>query len=449
MASLSRDELIEDVKYGRMSPAEAEAAAAELRLPPFETTPNPRQFSPMEEVGWTLPMTVAWIAWRDPNKVLQFYDPYRAQCFDWHFRKWRIGFDGPVYNGHFLKERPAATLVLLSLAEQIDIAIDAEESGPPKVRAANQKLWKALQDGKLEATALPSQNAQRVTIPANEWHDLEAVEEQGHDVLRHGRMSPTAYKKIIIPRRSVLAVWPERRYLPEAFNLPPTIRPDGPGDFPLYCAAQWIATKGGTYTFSPTDASVWDAAIEDLKARIASGDVQVAGVRNGRLEKIEAHIFSSALRFSRPYINEPLDLILSDDLYLCPCVYIDATHWHDGFNDCLQTRAGVEWSKLTVLKSDVKRFWPFPEAENERNVASGFRTGAPGRPTPIHLVVAEHHRRLESGKAEISVTVEAEHLADWLKSAHPGVPPLRPKTIQNKIRGQHRAAKDSQNKNIG
>ena len=61
LKSLSRDELIEEVEYGRMSPAEAEAEAAKLSLGPLAATPDPRQFNPMDEVGWTLPMTVAWI----------------------------------------------------------------------------------------------------------------------------------------------------------------------------------------------------------------------------------------------------------------------------------------------------------------------------------------------------------------------------------------------------
>jgi hypothetical protein len=230
-----------------------------------------------------------------------------------------------------------------------------------------------------------------------------------------------------------------------AIQLPPTVRPHGPGDFPLYCAAQWIATQGGTRSFDPADASIWDAAFEELKAHIASGHVSVTGLRNGKSEKIEGHIFSSALRVSHPFSDEPLDLILSDELYLSSCAYLDAEHWHKGFNDSLQTRAGAEWSKLTVLKSDVAKSWPFADVKHDRDEVSVFRTGAPGRPTPIHLIVAEHRRRLDNGKAEISVTAEAEHLAGWFKLAHPNAPPLAPKTIQNRIRAEHRAAKRTQN----
>ena len=63
-------------------------------------------------------MTVAWIAWRSPDKVREFWDPYRSKCLDWHFKEWRVGPDGPVHAGHFLEERRPATLSLLSFVER-------------------------------------------------------------------------------------------------------------------------------------------------------------------------------------------------------------------------------------------------------------------------------------------------------------------------------------------
>lgn len=107
-----------------MSPVDAEAEATKLGVGPLAAIPDPKQFNPMDDVGWTLPMTVAWIAWRDSQKVLEFYDPYRAACVDWHYRKWRIGFGGPVYEGHFLQECRPATLMLLSLSEHVDLAAE-------------------------------------------------------------------------------------------------------------------------------------------------------------------------------------------------------------------------------------------------------------------------------------------------------------------------------------
>lgn len=84
-----------------------------------------------------------------------------------------------------------------------------------------------------------------------------------------------------------------------------------------------------------------------------------------------------------------------------------------------------------VLKADVARCWPFAEALD-------YRTGAPGRPSPMHLVEEEHRARWARGEAETGITAESEALADWLRTEHPQAPPLRPKTIANKLRHEHR-----------
>ena len=67
-----------------------------------------------------------------------------------------------------------------------------------------------------------------------------------------------------------------------------------------------------------------------------------------------------------------------------------------------------------------------------------YHTGAPGKPTAIHCAVIEHQRRLDSGEALRSVSKEAEWLKEWLVREHPSAPPTTAKTIQNKIRDNHR-----------
>lgn len=436
-----RDDLIEHVKYGRMSPDEAEAEAARFGLERLASSPEPRKYNPMGEAWWTLPMTVAWIAWRDPLEVLRCYDPYRVQCLDWHYQEWRLGSDGPIHKGHFLKERHRATLSLLSLAERYDIATDVVSESSAGVLDAKAHLWKALQANLLQATGIPNDGEQRKPIPDYEWRDLQAIEERGRDVVRYDRLSATGYNEISLRRHSIMTLWPERRRSdPETEpRLPPTIRPDGPGYFPLYCASQWIATQGGVRKFIPTDTAIWNAAYSELAARIASGHVKVTGVRNGIREEIDGHIFAS-LRVDHPFVDTSFDLILSEELYLCSYPYVDDEHWHNGFDDSLQTRAGTQWSKLMVLKSDVAQFWSFVTDVKIQDSSPAFRTGAPGRPTPMHLVVAEHRNRLATGKAEMRVVAESERLAAWLKETHPHLPTLTSKTIRNKISAAHRMA---------
>jgi len=67
-----RDKLIDAVMHGRMSPAQAEAEAARLGLEPLAPAPDAWKYHPLSEVWWTLPVTVAWIAWRTARDVQEF-----------------------------------------------------------------------------------------------------------------------------------------------------------------------------------------------------------------------------------------------------------------------------------------------------------------------------------------------------------------------------------------
>lgn len=66
------------------------------------------------------------------------------------------------------------------------------------------------------------------------------------------------------------------------------------------------------------------------------------------------------------------------------------------------------------------------------------RTGAPGRPTSMHLVTDEYHARWERGDVLDSIGEEAEALSCWLTKTHPTAPKLTAKTIANSLRSEHR-----------
>jgi len=213
-------------------------------------------------------------------------------------------------------------------------------------------------------------------------------------------------------------------------QLPELVKPDGVGYMPLYCAAQWIVTRGGTREIDPLDEVLWREAFKELLDRIASEDVKVVGVRNGVTENISGIHFASCL-VAYPFSDTRLDLILSEELCLFSRPYLDDEHWRGGFDDSLEDRRGVRWRRLMVLKADVARYWPFAAALD-------YRTGAPGRPSAMHLVEEEYRARWQRGEAETSIVAEAAALADWLRTEHPRAPPLKPKTIANKLRDDHR-----------
>jgi hypothetical protein len=126
----ARDDIIDKVRRGEMTPPQAEAEALQFGIEPFASEPDPAKFDPMGETWWGLLMAIAWIACRSADKVREFWDPYRSECWDWHFREWRNGPDGPVHAGHFLERRRPTTLSMFLFAELHDSAQGLLPCGP-------------------------------------------------------------------------------------------------------------------------------------------------------------------------------------------------------------------------------------------------------------------------------------------------------------------------------
>lgn len=68
------------------------------------------------------------------------------------------------------------------------------------------------------------------------------------------------------------------------------------------------------------------------------------------------------------------------------------------------------------------------------------KTGSPGRPSHMHLVIAEFRRRVQGGQLERSLAREAATLAAWFEANHPHKQPLTAKAIENKLRKDYRQA---------
>jgi hypothetical protein len=435
MEPITRDDLIQEVHYGRMTPDDAEAEAARLGLGKLSCQPDDGTFDPMGETWWTLTMAVAWIAWRTPKLVRAYWPAFRQECWDWHYRDWRLGFDGPIHSGHFLEQRREANLNTLVLNESYDAAHGLLPPNSINVRQAQEKLWDALSKGSLEGYGKDIETGERTLIPAIRWRDLKAYVERERDVLRADPMSRMGYNSIEFRRQAIMATWPPHGREEWDTKLPPTVAPEGPGYMSLYCAAQWIATKGGSLEFDPRDTANWQGPYAELLARIASSEVTVTGVRDGVGERLDPDLFAS-LRVGYPFSAESVDLIISDELYLSSCAYINDEHWRQGFDDHLRGPRGVQWSRIQVLRSDVARWWSF--SEDTATAVASYRTGAPGRPTSMQLVVREHAARWERGDALESIVAESEVLSRWLRETHPAAPKLSPKTIRNNLATVHR-----------
>jgi hypothetical protein len=242
------DELAEALQYGRMKPEEAEAKLKELGLPPLAPQPDPANLNPMREVWWTLPMTVAWIAWRTSEDVRDVWDEYRREQTVWLFERWRVGFDGPVHEGFMLKNKRHATLSELRLSEIYRQQHGALPEGAISIDDARGKLRTALSAAATQATGISTSTHAREIIPDYEWRDLYFYEERDADVVRFRdghTVSKRGYDKLAFRRQHVMSIWNPLRMDRKEVTLPETVRPDGPGYMPLYCAVQWIATRGG------------------------------------------------------------------------------------------------------------------------------------------------------------------------------------------------------------
>jgi hypothetical protein len=85
------------------------------------------------------------------------------------------------------------------------------------------------------------------------------------------------------------------------------------------------------------------------------------------------------------------------------------------------------------------RQWLFGVSQNTmKDPLQIHHTGAPGRPSSMHLVEAEYRARWHRGEAEARIGAEAKTLAEWLQNKYPDVPRLTPKSIANRLRREHR-----------
>lgn len=425
--SLSQRELlIERVREGKLKPADAEGEAKQRGLRPFARQPDPIEFDPMTQRWWTLPMAIAWIVWRTSDAVREQCDAYRIGCWQWVACRWTRRPEMTLYEGFNLEHRPMANWELL-----------ARDEGYPKERTrsilywprsphdAKEELWLALSDGMIQSEAADIETRRRVTIPAGDWKNLEIIPDMAGDVLRKDAHSRAGFTDVEFRSIEVIDAWPARSTLPE--TLPTLMRPDGPGYMPLSCAAQWIATNGGSVDIGFADTSAWDGAYRQLLDSITSEKVLVTGTHDGRSQRVAAVLFAG-IKVHHLFGSEELDGGDSRELYLFSS-HMDEEHWRGGFDDSLRTRWKTAWTKLMVHKPDIIKWWP-PAPEVERNRGRG-------RPSDMPIVIAEFQRRCETGEALQTLAAEARALSSWLARKHPEALPVEPGTIENRIRNKH------------
>ena len=79
----ARDILIDQVRRGNLSPEAAETEAAKQGFGPLATEPDPLELDPEGMAWWSLPLAVAWIAWRNGTSVREHCAEYRDKWLVW------------------------------------------------------------------------------------------------------------------------------------------------------------------------------------------------------------------------------------------------------------------------------------------------------------------------------------------------------------------------------
>jgi hypothetical protein len=99
------------------------------------------------------------------------------------------------------------------------------------------------------------------------------------------------------------------------------------------------------------------------------------------------------------------------------------------------------YDNVVFRRQNILAIWQprFPE-EFERDLTTPLvtKTGAPGRPSSMHLVEREYRARGDRGDTNARIGEEAKVLSEWLQTTHPDAPRLTPKTIANQLRHEHR-----------
>lgn len=230
--------MIAQVVSGQLTPEEAEKQAALLGLKAIEYRPDPLLYDPMKEQFWTLPMAVAWIAYRTAEAVRENWPAYRLECVHWLYSD---QLKSPGRSGFDLFHFAPVNLRRLQMAEKLNEPLPLNPPSPMSIAEAIDALWQALRGSCFEASGIELASGKRETIDALRLQDLRFGEIDHHDVLRVRApigIGAVRYRDITVPMRGVRGLWGVHPPATPRMGLPNLVRPDGPGFMPLFCAAQ-------------------------------------------------------------------------------------------------------------------------------------------------------------------------------------------------------------------
>jgi hypothetical protein len=360
-----RDVLIDRVRRGQIGPDEAELEAKKQGFGPLATKPNPFAFDPDEMPWWSLPMAVAWIAWRNRTSVQEHCAEYRDKWLIWICGSWSLptedGNEFKRIDGHELKTVGPSTVCRLSLSETwLKSKGQLPTTTKMTVSEAEKQLFAALAAGRIGAIAKDA-TGNVVDIPKREWPYLELWEDGQRDVLKHDSLEqPAAFSDIKLARDDLKKLWEEDLIQP--CMIEPMMRAGTAGYVPLCSAFHWIMTEAGQAVQHLQNSELWKVSVQRLLPLISTGEVQIIGTPNsgGAPKEIEGAIFAGIL------VSEPtgasFELITGAKPWISCIPYAGEEDWRTSCNDelFLDGSAAAAWTHLQVKKADVLREFSAP-----------------------------------------------------------------------------------------
>lgn len=193
-----------EIQNGNLTPMDANKRLAVVHLPALDAMPPMENFreAVLKEPYWTLPMAVAWIAWRNIDDVVKQYRPYAK-----HGGHWR-GSRGPNQSltGMVWESADEPSLSRLMLFE----ATETYHDNPPLkfIKESREELWRVLQSNDLIAIGVEGAGSHR-EIAAYRWASL-SIQPVTHGPEFVGAGTFGESEKIYdmkLPSKVVLRIW--------------------------------------------------------------------------------------------------------------------------------------------------------------------------------------------------------------------------------------------------
>ena len=157
-----------EIQNGDLTPIAGNARLATVKLPALDAMPPVQSFheAVLKEPYWTLPMTVAWIAWRKIDEVVKQFLPYAKQGGHWRESR------GPdqATAGWVWESADEPKLSDLMFFEAAETYYD---NAPLKfIKESREELWRALQSGEIIAIGSEGGGSHQ-KIASERWASLE------------------------------------------------------------------------------------------------------------------------------------------------------------------------------------------------------------------------------------------------------------------------------------